>query len=148
MSGMGRTPTGRGTIPTTAALIVTFLPAALAAQIPGGRASNMSVERATFRAAMLKEIRPRMESWMDAWRGQGDATIESHYSDDAVLVLPGSAMAGSHEEIAALVQAARKNVAALNSSMLDFAAADGMAYVYGTFTKNVNHCIAQWSSHW
>ena len=45
-------------VPVRAMLVATIVPAGLTAQVPGGPPSNLDVENATFRASILKEVRP------------------------------------------------------------------------------------------
>jgi ketosteroid isomerase-like protein len=114
-------------------LIVALLPAGLVAQIPGGRSVNFDGERAAFRAVVLNQIRPVMESWQGAWRGDVGPSVESFYAPDAVIAVRDSLMGGSGA-IAEFARAARRDVGALAPSMLDFDASDMLAYVYGAWS--------------
>jgi len=105
----------------------------LAAQIPGASSVNVDREVARFRASILEQVRPVMDTWQDAWRGQGDRSIESHYAPDAVLALPDGSMIGGREEIAGFADTARSGIGALLTSLRDFEPADRMAFVYGTW---------------
>lgn len=113
-------------------VLCTVLPAGVAAQIPGGRSVNFDRERAAFRATILKQIRPLMDSWQGAWRGDVGPTIESFYAPDAVVEVQDSMMCGS-QTLADFAGAARRNVAGLAPSMLDFDASETLAYVYGAW---------------
>lgn len=114
-------------------LLGALLPVGLAGQIPGGRPTDLDLERARFRATVLGEVQPLMDSWRSAWGGQGSASVESHYAGDAVLATPGGTMIGGRAGIGEFAGAARSVVGTWSSSMLDFAAGDGLAYVYGTW---------------
>jgi ketosteroid isomerase-like protein len=89
-------------------------------------------ERATFRASILKQIRPLMDSWQGAWRGDVGPSIESFYAADAVVAVEDSMMCGS-QTLADFAHAARRSVAGLAPSMLDFDASEQLAYVYGAW---------------
>lgn len=117
-----------------AGLVCTLAPTATVAQIPGGTSTNSERWREEFRAAVLAQVRPAMESWQSAWRGQEGTSIESRYAPDGVLGPPGGAMIGGRDEIAGFARSARRSVAGLNASMLDFDAADGLAYLSGTWS--------------
>jgi ketosteroid isomerase-like protein len=109
-----------------------ILPAGAGAQIPGGRSLNVDRERATFRATILKQIRPMMDSWQGAWRGDVGPSLESFYAPDAVVAVRDSMMGGS-ETLGDFAEAARRSVAGLAPSMLDFDASERLAYVYGAW---------------
>jgi len=126
---------GRSVWPTAGAglLLVCLLPAGLAAQIPGGRSVNFDRERAAFRAAVLNQVRPVMESWQGAWRGDVGPSVEGFYAPDCVIAIRDSLMGGSRT-LAEFARTARRDVGALTPSMLDFDASDRLAYVYGAWS--------------
>jgi ketosteroid isomerase-like protein len=112
-----------------------LLPACLIAQIPGASSVDVDVEAAKFRAYVLEQVRPVMESWEDAWRGENQASIERHYATDAVLAAPDGSVLGGREQIARFIQSVPVGTRAINASMLDFEPTDRMAYVYGSWSK-------------
>lgn len=133
MSRNARGLSGIATLGVLAGLVCALTPSVALAQIPGGSASNSDRWRASFRAAVLSQVRPVMESWQRAWTGQEGASIDEHYSLDAVLAPPGGTLIGGRDQIAEFAKSARGRVAALNASMLDFDASDGLAYLSGTW---------------
>jgi len=117
-----------------ATVLTLSLPAPLDAQlIPGGKGVDTDLQAAQFMALVLGKVKPLMASWHDAWRGQGEASIESRYEPAAVLALPGGPILRGRESVAQFAQQARMVTGELTSSMLDFDAADGMAYHYGSW---------------
>lgn len=118
-----------GAVPVLGALHST----GLSAQMPGGRSIDFDQERATFRAAILDQVRPVMDSWQGAWRGDAGPSVESFYTPDAVVAVPGCTV-GGNRTIADFARGARRNVAGLSPSMLDFDASDDLAYVYGAWS--------------
>jgi ketosteroid isomerase-like protein len=117
----------------SALLLTALLPDGLGAQIPGGRSVNYDRERATFRTSILNQIRPVMEAWEGAWRGDVGPTVESLYSPDAVVAVRDSIL-GGRQALADFAQSARSEVGALVPSLLDFDASDKLAYVYGAWS--------------
>lgn len=114
-------------------LLGAFLPTGLAGQMPGGRSVDFNQERATFRAAMLDKIRPVVDAWQGAWRGDAGPALESFYTPDAVIAGPGWIIGGSGA-IARFADEACRSVAGLAPSMLDFDASENLAYVYGAWS--------------
>jgi ketosteroid isomerase-like protein len=108
-------------------------PSVAVSQIPGGSPANSERWREEFKAAILGQVRPVIESWQSAWHGKEGTSIESHYAEDGVLAPPGGAMIGGRDDIADFARSARRRVAGLDASMLDFDAADGLAYLSGTW---------------
>lgn len=125
-------PRARFTLAAGLFLGLVSLPRGGAGQIPGGRSVDPDRERATFRATVLNQIRPVMDAWEGAWRGDVGPSIGSFYTPDAVVAIGDSLMGGS-PTLANFARSARRGVAALAPSMLDFDAAERLAYVYGAW---------------
>jgi ketosteroid isomerase-like protein len=111
-----------------------LLPSAgVEAQIPGGQTVDVDLEAAKFKAFILEQVRPVLESWQDAWRGQGTGSLESHYTADAVLAAPGGVLVGGREPIAQYARSMRLAGRSLSASMLDLDPSEKLACVYGTW---------------
>jgi len=110
-----------------------LVPSVLGAQIPGGKGEDVDLQAAQFRAAVLGEVNPLLASWRDAWSGRGDVSIESHYADSALLVIPGGTVLRGRRQIGVFAGRARLATGGLTTSMLDFDAGDGLAYIYGNW---------------
>ena len=118
--------------PGAVALLLTLLPTAGAAQIPGGRSLSFDQERATFLATMLGQVRPVVDAWEASWRGDRADPVRL-YAPDAVVAVRDS-MIGGPRSLEAFARAVREDVGAPSASMLDFDASDRLAYVYGAWS--------------
>lgn len=107
-------------------------PVRVDAQIPGASKLNMDVDVARARAEAMAAARTFFDGLEDAWRGEGAASLESHYLDEATVSAPrGPWIAGA--QVAEFARAARLAAPDMRVSIVDFEHSEHMAYLFGAW---------------
>ncbi len=128
-------------LPILAALAALALPAAGAAQIPGGDPDEAfdrrDAARAEYRAEALSQVNEVLEAWADAWLDDAPDDLLDRYSDQArVRGLPFGFVSGE-DALEERFTAYLPEVGDIRLNLREFNASGRLAYGVASYTLHV-----------
>jgi ketosteroid isomerase-like protein len=119
--------------------LIHLLPLPLLAQdLPGQpRAKDRwEVEKARYRAEMLKRVNLTLEEWQEAWDEDEPVALAGAYAEDGYLLLTDEEVQG-REDIEVFFANALPKIGPITFSLTDFDVGGSVAMVMGTYYYSV-----------
>lgn len=116
-------------------LVLMFITMAAPAsgQFPGGSLTGADRLRYEFVQRMQTDLSEYLREWAQGWQDGAERPLPRHYMQSAVIVQSDGRFVQGRSDIAAFTRAMRSEADAA-TSLLDFEASDGVAYVHGPYT--------------
>lgn len=119
------------------ALPTLVLPSPAAAQrlpaMPGSQGGTAGQHMAEYYAHVMQKIATSMETWRGAWSSDDVEALVDHYTDDAVLLLPGAGAAWGRDAIREALAGPLGRAGQAQAAIGDVKASGRLAYVGGSF---------------
>lgn len=119
--------------PAVLALMLITVPVPVSSQFPGGSLTGADRLRYEFVQRMQIDLSEYLRQWAQGWGEDAERPLRDHYMQNAVIVQSDGRFVRGRTDIRAYADAMVSEGDAA-TSLLDFEASDGVAYVHGPYT--------------